>query len=134
MAALDQLRQKVQDHALLLVQRAADQTVLATQAAAPRRDGTLAEGITHDQPVLSDTFVTCTITSAAPYSRWQDEGTGIFGPSGMRIFPKTAKALRFEIGGEVLYRKSVAGSPATRFFSEPMAARWAQALAESLGT
>jgi phage gpG-like protein len=45
------------------------------------------------------------------YARWLQEGTGIYGPTGQRIFPKSAKALAF--GGRVY--SSVAGSPARPF-------------------
>lgn len=135
MTALDTLRQHVIDHALAVAQRAADQTVIATQAAASRRTGALAAGISHDQPVYAEPRVLVTITSAAPYSQYQDEGTGIYGPAGTRIFPRTAKVLRFDwaAAGGIVFARSVAGAPGTHFWSEPMPARWADSVLASGG-
>jgi hypothetical protein len=110
-------------------------TVADTQAHASRRSGDLAAGISATQPALNDTQVQSQITSAADYSKFQDEGTGIYGPNQARIFPKTAKALRFDwpAAGGIVFAKSVAGAPGTHYFTEPMPARWHEAIAESAG-
>jgi hypothetical protein len=50
-------------------------------------------------------------TSVKNYPRWLQEGTGVFGPTGQRIFPKNKKALAWE--GHVV--RSIKGSPARRF-------------------
>jgi hypothetical protein len=133
--AVDQLRDHVQQHALNLVDRALDVTVADTQAHASRRSGDLAAGVSATGPVLNDTQVQAQIISAADYSKFQDEGTGVFGPTGSRIFPKTAKALRFDwpAAGGIVFAKSVAGSPGTHFFHEPMPERWHNAIAQSAG-
>jgi phage gpG-like protein len=52
-----------------------------------------------------------TVGTNIPYARWNQQGTGIFGPSGQRIFPTHAKALAWP--GHVV--KSIAGSPARPF-------------------
>lgn len=134
-AAIDTLADHIRERALNLVREAADLTVSLTQEAASSRTGALREGITHDEPTLSDPYVSCRIVSAATYSEFQDEGTGIYGPSGTRIFPTTAKALRFDwpAAGGVVFAKSVAGSPGRHFFREPMPDRWTQALHERSG-
>lgn len=131
--AVDQLRTHVQAHALDLVDRALEVTVNNTKAAASRRSGTLADGISASQPALAETRIQAEIISAADYSRFQDDGTGIYGPTGARIFPRTAKALRFDwpAAGGIVFAKSIAGSPGTHFFHEPMGARWHDALFES---
>lgn len=135
MTVVDQLAVKIRSHAVELVRRAADATVADTQAHASRRTGATADGISHTEPAAGDAYVSCQIVSAEPSSRWQDEGTGIYGPTGMRIFPTHAKALRFDwpAAGGVVYAKSVAGSPGKHFFTEPMPARWAASLAASAG-
>lgn len=44
------------------------------------------------------------------YSRWVHDGTGIFGPRRMRIYPKKAKFLHWKTkAGKSVFRKSVAG-------------------------
>ena len=45
------------------------------------------------------------------YARWLHEGTGVFGPSGKRIFPTKKKALAWD--GHVV--KSIAGTPKRRY-------------------
>jgi phage gpG-like protein len=45
------------------------------------------------------------------YARWLQEGTGIYGPTGQRIFPKTKKALAWD--GHVV--RSIAGMQPRRF-------------------
>lgn len=135
MTVVDQLGVKIREHALRLVERAVDAAVVDTQAHASRRTGATVDGISRTQPQLQDPYVTCQIVSAEPSSRWQDEGTGIYGPAGMRIFPTHAKALRFDwpAAGGVVFARSVAGSPGKHFFHEPMPARWAASLAASAG-
>jgi phage gpG-like protein len=46
-----------------------------------------------------------------PYGRWNQEGTGIYGPTGQPIFPTKKKALAFN--GIVV--KSIKGTPKRRF-------------------
>lgn len=76
-----------------------------------------------------------TARSLAPYSLFVDQGTGIYGPTGARIYPRTAKALTFfwTARGAVYSFKSVRGSPAQNFFSAPMAANFESALGTAWG-
>lgn len=135
MGAIDQLRDRIAERALDIVERAADIAVQQTQDAASRRTGALAQGISHTPPVLVGTWATCDILSAEPYSAAQDEGSGIYGPTGQRIFPTHAKVLRFDwpAAGGVVFAKSVAGSPGRHFFHEPMPDRWRTALGQVIG-
>lgn len=129
---VEQLTALIQQRAVVLVRLAADTAVAMTQAGTSRRTGELADGISHDEPVLSDPYVTCNITSAATYSSFQNEGTGLFGPSGARIFPTSAKALRFDwpAAGGIVFAKSVAGSPGTHFWDR-LVDYWPQSLFEN---
>ena len=133
--AIDTLKVHVQDHAVLLATRALQVVVSETQQAASRRTGALADSISAPPPVLTETRVTTQITAAADYARFQDEGTGVYGPTGARIFPKSAKALRFDwaAAGGIVFAKSVAGAPGRHFFHEPMPERWHSAIFESSG-
>lgn len=133
--AVDQLIVNYQAHALEFATRAVDTTVTATQAAASRRTGDLAAGISATPPVLNDTQIQAQITSTEPYSQYQDEGTGLFGPTQARIFPTTAKALRFDwpAAGGIVFAKSIAGAPGTHFFHTTMPERWHEAIFDSSG-
>lgn len=134
MADLEPLRVRIAQHGLNLVDRAAVIARDDTRAAASRRTGALADGI-DISPAQGSPLVISTITSAAPYSQYQDEGTGVYGPTGTRIFPRSAKALVFDwpaAGGVVAFR-SIAGAPGRHYFHEPMRARWHDALTGQLG-
>lgn len=130
MANLDGLRNAVIERAVARTTRAAGAAVDATRAAASRRSGALAESIEHSTPVVSGERVLTEISATSDHARFQDEGTGIYGPRGARIFPTTAKVLRFysPAAGKVIFARSVAGAPGTHFFHQPMAARWRDAL------
>jgi hypothetical protein len=132
---VDQLGERLKPHWVDLAREAGQLAVTQTQAAVSRRSGALFDGISTSEPALEDTRVTQQITSAADYSKFQDDGTGIYGPTGARIFPKTAKVLRFDspAAGGIVFARSVAGSPGRHFFSEPMAARWHDCLAQNVG-
>ena len=47
------------------------------------------------------------VFSEHPAAKALEEGTGVYGPKGTRIYPKTAKALAFEIPGQ--YRIAIGG-------------------------
>lgn len=59
--------------------------------------------------------ITGTITPTAKYSEFVHRGTGIYGPYGIPIVPKSAKALAFQYGGRKIVRKSVKGQKANPF-------------------
>lgn len=141
MTAVEQLRERITAHAIELARLAADMAVEETKAAASRDRGGLIEGIHHTEPVLTGSLVVCEIRSEATYSEAQDEGSGIYGPTGLRIFPKHGKVLAFSWPGNIRaqvsrgnpeglsFFASVAGSPGKHFFREPMPGRWREALA-----
>lgn len=97
--------------------------------------GQLASGVMVDAWQENGTSFTSTARSLAPYSLFVDKGTGIYGPTGQRIYPKTAKALTFywQRTGSVVSFRSVAGAPAQNFFSEPMERNYRSALATAWG-
>ena len=49
------------------------------------------------------------VYAARKYAEFVHKGTGIYGPLKRPIRPVRAKALRFKIGGEVMFRRSVKG-------------------------
>lgn len=105
-----------------------------TKAACSRRSGELAESIGADPWVDAGDRFTSSIFATAEHARYQDEGTGLFGPEGQRIYPTSGKVLAFDwpaAGGTVFFA-SVAGSPGTHFWSGPdgqeMARRYSAAI------
>lgn len=91
------------------------------EADAPRDTGLMTQSIeitTSDE----DTRLARTIHAPQEYSSYQDEGTGIYGPSGQPIVPVSAKVLHFvaKDGTEVFVR-SVKGSPRTGWWSDKVA-------------
>lgn len=78
-----------------------------------RRSGTMADGwrkgITRSRSVIRVSLI-----SRVPHAYWQEKGTGIYGPRGMRIFPRVAKFLRWQDPdtGQIRFARSVRGTPA----------------------
>lgn len=70
----------------------------------------------------TDRGVKVTVGSPLEYARYQEEGTGIYGPRGRPIVPVTAKALKFKPKGAkgFVFRAKVSGTPATRFLSRAL--------------
>lgn len=83
-----------------------------------RRTGKLADSITADDPELHGTYVTVRVHVEEEYGKFQNEGTGIYGPTGQRIEPTNAQALAFDwpAAGGLVIVKSVRGSEATHFW------------------
>lgn len=135
MTFVDQLADRIREHSVNLSRRALDTTVEETKAAASRRTGAMADAIHSTEPELADSRVVMQIRGEEPYTGFQDVGTGLYGPAGVRIFPTTAKALRFDwpAAGGIVFAKSIAGSPGRHFFSEPLPSRWHDALAGNAG-
>jgi phage gpG-like protein len=77
------------------------------------RSGRLINSLTIGSPdgVLDMQDGSVTVGTNVPYARWNQEGTGIYGPTGQRIFPKTAKALAWD--GHVV--RSIKGTPKRRY-------------------
>jgi phage gpG-like protein len=56
-----------------------------------------------------------TVGTNLPYARYLQEGTGVYGPTGRRIVPKSGKVLAFTINGVPVYARSVEGMPPRPF-------------------
>lgn len=77
---------------------------------APRRTGRLIGSIvSRDVESGFEVFV------KAPYALFVERGTGMFSRTPHLIYPKKAKALRFEIGGKVIFAKYIIGQPGQFF-------------------
>jgi hypothetical protein len=51
------------------------------------------------------------VTVGAPYAPYVFTGTGIYGPTGKPVTPRTAKALRFQVEGRTVFARWVRGMP-----------------------
>lgn len=130
MALRDALRAAVVARAEVIHAGAVETVLAAAREAAPRREGALAGSIREKARVVTESRISSLVGSDLPYAVWQDQGTGVHGPRGARIYPVQARALRFEIDGVVIFAASVAGAPATRFWSDNVTqATWSAALA-----
>ncbi len=81
----------------------------------PVDSGRLRGSISHDNVEQDADGLVIRVGTNVEYAEDVEVGTGLFGPHHEVIRPKTAKALRFEVNGEVLFAKSVKGRPATPF-------------------
>ncbi len=55
------------------------------------------------------------ISTTTKYAKWVDRGTGIYGPTGQRIYPKNADYLTFNIGGNQVFVRSIAGQKGSNY-------------------
>lgn len=99
---------------------------------APRDTGAMTQTIEVAESDSGDVLAR-TITAPAEYASYQDTGTGIYGPTGARIYPKTARFLVFTTkDGTKVFARSVAGTPRTGWWSDKLA-NWSDYLARAMG-
>lgn len=87
------------------------------KAGVSRRTGATADSIEHDAPVENGDSVTVRCVCNEPSGQYQDEGTGIYGPTGQRIEGNPLLAFDWPAAGGLVIVHSVAGSPGTHFWS-----------------
>lgn len=92
-------------------------------SASPKRvnTGRLRSSITHQLGHNGLTLVMRVGTNVF-YARWVHDGTGIYGPRGTRIVPKTAKVLRWTTKSGVFYARSVKGMQPNKFLKDALSA------------
>lgn len=94
------------------------------KARAPRRTGNLLRNITHDGPRISagrETFVgVIGVRRTAPYARWVEHGTGIFGAMKRPIHPKTGNFLvwRDHLTKRVVFARVVKGQKGQHYMRD----------------
>lgn len=98
---------------------------IATRARrlAPKASGGLRASIRVERAKVVGDRVTGRVVAFAKHAVYQHEGTGIYGPRGVRIRPRSRQALRFywrKAGGVVFFR-SVRGTKPTKFLTRAMA-------------
>jgi hypothetical protein len=95
-----------------------DVMVETIRAEEPKLSGFMASQTRGDTAQLSPTEVEgiAGVLKSAPQAGWLTHGTGIYGARGTPIVPVRAHALRFELGGKIVFRGSVKGTPKDDFF------------------
>lgn len=81
------------------------------RALAPHRTGTLQRSI-----LTQINYPTGQVSVDAKYGQFIEQGTGIYGPSGSPIVPKTAKVLAWKGAAGMVFARSVKGMRAKPFF------------------
>lgn len=132
------LEEKVRVRAAEKMTAASDEMRRQIEHDAPRDTGQLSVApvtstTVSDRQIVSHVTVNRESPSGFDIATAQEEGTGIYAGRG-RIYPTNHKYLKFYWSkfGVTIYAKSVAGSPATHFFSNAVA-KWKDLLSEAYG-
>lgn len=83
---------------------------------APIEHGNLRGSINTKGPVVTGSNVEASVGTHLTYSRFQEEGTGIYGPRKTPIVPKNGKLLAWKVGGKWAFARSVKGVRPKRYF------------------
>ena len=114
------LTKALDDFAVGVVEAMGDEFVARAKMRAPRASGELWNNISRGYGALNGSSATVAVDAEVEHASWIDEGTGIYGPTGSRIYPTSAKALVFywpAVGKTVAFA-SVAGVQPTNFWSD----------------
>lgn len=126
------MRGLVEDWAVRRLERLATVFIQTVQDNAPRRTGDLVDSVRGNPVVVQPAQVTTTVEVEAEYGRYQDEGTGIYGPEGRPIRPtKPGGVLVFDwpaVGG-IVFAREVRGTEPTRFWQKAVDA-WPRMVAQ----
>lgn len=62
------------------------------------------------------------VEATAKHARFVHDGTGVYGPTGLPIQPKTRSVLKFRVGGVTVFAPSVRGQRGTHFLRDALPA------------
>lgn len=111
------IRQLVLDSALRRAELLGEAFVNQARAYAPRRTGAGADSIEVATIDATSNGVRIRIAVGEDYMKWQNEGTGIYGPRGQPITPhRKGGVLVFEGVGGIVFARSVSGTEPTHFW------------------
>ncbi len=98
-----------------MMEQLAQNTQAVVKQTAPHNTGALADSINYK---IEDQYkqVTATIGTPNPYSKFQEEGTGVYGPTGSPVVPRTARVLAWQSGGITIFARSVRGVQGKHYF------------------
>lgn len=112
------LEQRLREMAVEEADKLADRVVEIAQSRCSRRTGTLADSISNEGAVSTGNGATAHVVVGEDYGKYQDEGTGIYGPEGTRIEGNPLLAFDWPAAGGLVIVHSVAGSPGTHFWTD----------------
>lgn len=101
-----QFGKKMQDFPWWLEKQIAEMTKEVMEQQTPKRTGRLASSI-----MIIPTDEGHVVMPTEPYAWSVEYGTGLFSRNPHLIFPKRAKALRFQIGAKIIFAKYTRGFP-----------------------
>lgn len=113
------LRRAIRRHAVKRLTTAADNFVDTGRSLAPRRTGKGAASITHTEVVDNGSTIMCTVHVGAIWLRYQNEGTGIYGPTGRPITPHSRDGVLvfdWPAAGGIVFTRRVRGVEATHWW------------------
>lgn len=102
------------------LKRAGDLAEAKAKELAPKDTGYLAASIYQDFHPGSIETMSMEIVAGADYSLAVEKGTGIYGPRGRPITPKTKKVMRFPTAGKIVFAKRVSGQRGQHFMSRAL--------------
>lgn len=110
---LDDLERRSKQSIISAVREIASLCLSRIRTNSPKRTGALSRSWMMEK--VSE--LTYKISTSIKYAKWVNDGTGIYG-SGKPITPKRAKYLRFQIGGSIIFAKSVKGQKGQHYVEE----------------
>lgn len=75
----------------------------------PKRTGETSRSFRSDLEVRPNRSIRGRVFSTSDVVGYLENGTGLYGPTRRRITPRRARALRFRVGGQTVFARSVAG-------------------------
>lgn len=120
---VESLKQQVRDYALARAERLGDAFIEQLRGNMPRRTGDLAESAEVESITPKDDGVTVKIVVRSPYGRFQNDGTGIYGPDGTPITPRRAGGVLvfdWPAAGGVVFARQVRGTEPTHFWERTL--------------
>jgi hypothetical protein len=132
MADTSGLADRVREFARARAEAIGETFVETARGFAPRRTGAGADSIQVESITEQSNGYTIHVTVAEIYMRYQNDGTGLYGPNGTPITPKNGKFLVFPalIGGGMVFARSVRGTEPTHFWERTVEA-WPRIVQEA---
>lgn len=117
----------VREELLAAGRRSAFVVEASAKGFAPRDEGGLVGSIGPAEVVSVPGGFVAEVAATAEYARYQEEGTGVFGPRRAPIAPRTARVLSW-VGrdGVRVFARSVKGTPGTFYMRRALAANRAR--------